>query len=145
MHDHQHLPATSAPPEMTFSVWRCYECMTLFSPLPLTCRTCGCTELSPVAASGFGTVVSWRAVEGEHRRWGGEDVPAIVAIVELDAGPWVYAWIAGEAPMRHGRVVVQRKERTQRLPVFAIEESEGIDRAGGYRNAVPAVRLAHAA
>ncbi|MFD6060186.1 PhlB family protein [Rhodococcus wratislaviensis] len=84
-------------------------------------------------------------MEGEHRRSGGEDVPAIVAIVELDAGPWVYAWIAGEAPMRHGRVVVQRKERTQRLPVFAIEESEGMDRAGGDRNAAPAVRWAHAA
>jgi|UPI00032556F1 uncharacterized OB-fold protein len=145
MHDHQHLLATSAPSEMTFSVWRCYECMTLFSPLPLTCRACGGTELSPVAASGFGTVVSWRAVEGEHRRSSDEDVPAFVAIVALDAGPWLYAWIVGEAPMRHSRVVVQRKERTQRLPVFALEVSEGMDRAGGDGNAVSAVRWAHAA
>ncbi|MFC9554035.1 hypothetical protein ACFTWF_24695 [Rhodococcus sp. NPDC056960] len=66
-----------------------------------------------------------------------------MAIVALDVGPWLYAWIVGEAPMRHGRVALRRKDRGDRLPVFGVCVSDGVGGGGG--SEVSAVRVADAA
>jgi len=129
MYDPQPPPTTSAPSDVRFPVWRCCRCKTLVSPLPPACRSCGGVELFPVSVSGFGTVVSWKAMtrSGSSR----DEESAILAIIELDAGPWLYAWVSGEPPTGHSRVVVWRRGRNQRLPVFALAASEGGDRQRG--------------
>ncbi|MGV9823819.1 Zn-ribbon domain-containing OB-fold protein, partial [Nocardia xishanensis] len=78
---------------------RCRSCARLLAPLITTCTSCHSMALDWVRSSGDGSIVSWKVV---HRvpcdRRFEEWEPSIIAIVELDEGPWVYTTIEGEIP-----------------------------------------------
>ncbi|MCU1600468.1 MAG: hypothetical protein JWO22_1177 [Frankiales bacterium] len=56
-------------------------------PEAACCTTCGVTDLSWSASKGTGRVVSWSAVHGRPRDDGSAD-RRVIAVVELDEGPW---------------------------------------------------------
>lgn len=84
----------------------------------------GGTELEWVEAAGTGRIASWAAV---HRKPDaqGRTFPVVVAIVELDEGPWLHARIVRAAPgdvASGAPVTVEfvRPEGGETLPVFAL-------------------------
>ena len=66
-------------------------------PAAAACVTCGRTELAFVPAAGGATLVSWAASYG--RPAGDEPPPrTVLAIGELDEGPWWWAQLDGAEP-----------------------------------------------
>lgn len=59
------------------------------------CTTCSTPELSWSAASGTGRVVSWSVVHGRPRA-DGTASRRVVAVVELDEGPWWWTAYEGD-------------------------------------------------
>ena len=101
---------------------RCGSCGHSSRPQSRCCGQCGSADLSWSPASGQGTVVSWSVVHG--RAVGGEP-PArtVVAIVELDEGPWLHAQLVDIGPdaVEGGQRVTVRFERAEggeAVPVF---------------------------
>lgn len=75
-----------------------------------------------MAAAGTGSIVCWRIVECAANALV-DPVMAIIAIVELDEGPWVYTTIEGEIPpdgQRPVRVRFRAPPCGGRFPVFAV-------------------------
>ena len=72
-------------------------------------------RLDVTRCCGDGTVVSWRTVHG--------DPTTVLAIVELDEGPWLYTLLT-ESPRVDAagplRVSFQRREHGKRYPVFCL-------------------------
>ena len=83
----------------------------------------GSTDLEWVAAAGTGKLVSWAVSYGKPVD-GVQQVLSIVAIVELDEGPWWWTSLTGVSPesLREGlpvRVEFVRPEGSdEALPVF---------------------------
>ncbi|WP_433871303.1 Zn-ribbon domain-containing OB-fold protein [Saccharopolyspora sp. CA-218241] len=84
----------------------------------------GSTDLEWAEASGRGRIATWAAV---HRKPDaeGRTHPVVIAIVELDEGPWLHARIVRAAPedVRSGREVTvefERPEGGEAIPVFAL-------------------------
>ncbi|MFE3732652.1 Zn-ribbon domain-containing OB-fold protein [Nocardia sp. NPDC059154] len=84
--------------------------------------------LERVPSSGEGAIVSWKVV---HRapldRRSMEWEPSIIAIVELDEGPWAYTTIQGEIPPPSDQPVRVRFEpgpAGDRFPVFATSATD---------------------
>jgi uncharacterized protein len=66
-------------------------------PPAAACTTCGRTELEWVPAAGGATLVSWAVSYG--RPAGDEPPPrTVLAIGELDEGPWWWAQLGGREP-----------------------------------------------
>jgi uncharacterized protein len=66
-------------------------------PAAAACPACGRTELAFVPAAGGATLVSWAVSYG--RPAGDEPPPrTVLAIGELDEGPWWWAQLDGPAP-----------------------------------------------
>jgi uncharacterized OB-fold protein len=68
-------------------------------PSAQVCTTCGSVDLAWAASSGTGQVVSWTVT---HGRPGGDAPPpvAVLAIVQLDEGPWWWTRLEGLDPAR---------------------------------------------
>lgn len=101
---------------------RCKNCAALLAPQVGRCPSCRSLLLEWVPSSGEGTVVSWKVVyrpspDTPLKEW----TPSIIAIVELDDGPWVYTTIEGhislacDAPVR---VRFTPKPASDRFPIF---------------------------
>jgi uncharacterized protein len=101
---------------------RCGACGALSRPQARSCGQCRSAELSWAPAAGQGTVVSWSVVHG--RAAGGEPLArTVVAIVELDEGPWLHSRLVDVSPdsLSGGqRVTVgfERAEGGEVIPVF---------------------------
>ena len=67
----------------------CRRCGHRSMPQSRQCPACRSTELDWVAASGRATVVSWAVVHGRPGPYGGPD-RTVVALVELEEGPWLH-------------------------------------------------------
>src|SRR4051812_24266355 len=65
---------------------RCADCARWHTPDATGCHECGGERLEWAQARGTATLVTWATL---HARHGGE--PALLAMVELDEGPWLYA------------------------------------------------------
>jgi uncharacterized OB-fold protein len=101
---------------------RCGGCGQYSRPWARSCDQCGSADLSWGRATGHGTVVSWAVV---HGRAAGSESPGrtVVAIVEVDEGPWLYAQLAVADPdtIGGGQQVTVRFERAEggeAVPVF---------------------------
>ncbi|MGV9665283.1 Zn-ribbon domain-containing OB-fold protein [Nocardia niigatensis] len=109
--------------EGTLTIRRCAACDKLFAPLTSACSACASDDLEWVPSSGAGSIVSWRVVyrtRGPH----GELTPLMIAIVELDEGPWVYTSLEGEVPLTYigpVRVYFQPSPRQDGFPVFKVD------------------------
>jgi uncharacterized protein len=80
-------------------------------PAAAGCTTCGRTELDWVAAEGGATLVSWAVSYG--RPAGDELAPrTVLAIGELDEGPWWWAQLDG-APEYGSRLAVGQRLRLE--------------------------------
>ena len=92
---------------------------------PRQCSTCGSTDLRWEPASGRAHLVSWTVVPG---RAAGEDpppAPSILAIGELEEGPWWWTKLIGADPdsLDGGvalRIGFERGEGSEAVPVFEL-------------------------
>jgi len=57
------------------------------------CSACSATELTWLQASGFGTVLSWTVVRHPVSPAYADDVPYVIALIELDEGPVMMAQV----------------------------------------------------
>ncbi len=80
-----------------FPLWRCQECSTVNGPNERSCRRCRGIEGEQVAAEGVGHVVSY-VVQHSKPDSAGTTYRLVVAIVELDEGPWWWTQLAGVEP-----------------------------------------------
>ncbi len=107
-------------------IWKCRDCAVLLPPLTVSCHSCGNGELEPVDSAGAGVIVSCRTADRSPDPVCGAPCPSVIAIVELDEGPWVYSWIDGEVPVPSDRPVRVHFRCTQpgeRFPVFEPRDS----------------------
>jgi uncharacterized protein len=108
-------------------IWKCGGCAALLAPLTVFCSSCGNGNLEPFPSAGAGIVVSCRIVDRAPDPVGGAPCPSILAIVELDEGPWVYSWIDGDVPVpsdRPVRVRFRDMQPGERFPIFEPRKSE---------------------
>ena len=107
-----------------FLLRRCRSCGTIAGPQEAQCPDCGAGDAEWMAASGGATVVSWSVVHG--RMPDGTTGPqGVVAIGELDEGPWWWTQVLGAEPpdMRTGRrlaIAFEPVEGGETLPVFRV-------------------------
>ncbi|WP_433685798.1 Zn-ribbon domain-containing OB-fold protein [Nocardia sp. CA-119907] len=114
---------------------RCGRCDKLFAPLTAECSSCRSWDLEWSPSSGLGSIVSSRLVHRRVSRPNAQVVPLMIAIVELDEGPWVYATIEGDAVPASDlpvRVRFEPRPRVDRFPVFAVCPA-ATDSDGGVR------------
>lgn len=103
---------------------RCAGCGQLDEPGAQVCSGCGSSELIWAPSAGAGTVVA-RSVVPERRLEGEPAGQTVVAIVELDEGPWLYAQLVDVAPEeaeigQSVRVDFERPDGGEAVPVFRL-------------------------
>ncbi len=93
-------------------------------PAAVACTTCGSAQLRWSAASGRARLVSWAVTHGVGKQ--GEPVHTVLAIGELEEGPWWWSCIPGADPaeLQAGialQIGFERPEDAdESLPVFRL-------------------------
>ncbi|MFD1815876.1 Zn-ribbon domain-containing OB-fold protein [Rhodococcus gannanensis] len=117
-----HVSADRRVPTDRLMLRSCDDCKSLSALDSGTCADCGGTALSRVPSCGVGSIVSCTVVASRSRCDAKvHTAPCTIAIVELDDGPWMYAWIEGRPPARSGapvRVRFAHEEPGERYPYF---------------------------
>ena len=97
---------------------KCSGCGELSAQPRLVCAKCGGRDLEAFELKGGGTIqtftVNYVAAEGRE-----SEAPYIVAIVELDEGPWVMGNISGLKPQEANMDIMGRKVLMEGSAVFA--------------------------
>ena len=97
---------------------KCGGCGELSAQPRLVCAKCGGQDLEVLELKDEGTIqtftVNYVAAEGRE-----SEAPYIVAIVELDDGPWVMGNIAGLKPEEATMDIMGRKVSMEGSAVFA--------------------------
>lgn len=97
---------------------KCSTCGEVFAQPRVVCAKCGGQDLEAVELKGGGTIqtftVNYVAAEGRE-----SEAPYIVAIVELDDGPWVMGNVTGLKPEEANMDIMGRKVRMEGPAVFA--------------------------
>jgi uncharacterized OB-fold protein len=97
---------------------KCDGCGELSAQPRLICAKCGGQDLEAVELKGGGTIqtftVNYVAAEGRE-----SEAPYIVAIVQLDDGPWVMGNITSLKPEEAGMDIIGRKVSMEGPAVFA--------------------------
>ena len=97
---------------------KCRDCGEVSGQPRLVCAKCGGFDLEVVNLAGNGIIqtftVNYVAAEGRE-----SEAPYIVAIVELDEGPWVMGNITGLEPKEAGMDIMGMKVRMEGTAVFA--------------------------
>jgi len=97
---------------------KCNSCGELSAQPRLICAKCGGQDLVAVELKGGGTIqtftVNYVAAEGRE-----SEAPYIVAIVQLDDGPWVMGNITGLKPEEATMDIMGRKVSMEGPAVFA--------------------------
>ncbi|MFA5063913.1 MAG: Zn-ribbon domain-containing OB-fold protein [Dehalococcoidia bacterium] len=97
---------------------KCSSCGEVSAQPRLICAKCGGSQLEALELKGSGAIqtftVNYVAAEGRE-----SEIPYIVAIVELDEGPWVMGNIGGLKPEEAGMDIMGRKVRMDGTAVFA--------------------------
>lgn len=107
-----------------FLLYRCRHCVSVGGPQERQCPNCSSTDSEAFAASGRARVVSWSVVHGRDPG-GGFSPQAVVAIGQLDEGPWWWTQVLGAEPsdMATGRLLTVSFEPAdggETLPVFRL-------------------------
>jgi hypothetical protein len=106
--DARSAPFFEAAARDVLLIKRCGPCGRWLGPEATGCPGCGEADLRWEVASGGGTVISF-AVPSVRGAEGGE--PAVLALVELDEGPWLHTRLAADpAAAVVGMAVVARFE-----------------------------------
>lgn len=113
---------TSAPffegtEEGRFLIRRCVPHGHLSRPQARQCSICGSTDLDWTEASGNAALVSWAVLS--------RDPLAVVAIGELDEGPWWWTKLVADdiSTLTAGtrlRITYQQDEGSEAVPIFEL-------------------------
>jgi uncharacterized protein len=98
--DERSAPFFEAAGRDVLLIKRCAECGHWLAPEAGACSGCGGSELAWAAASGRGVLVSWAALPA-----GKPGADGLLALVELDEGPWLHTRLEGAAGVRAGLAV----------------------------------------
>ncbi|MBY4208098.1 OB-fold domain-containing protein [Rhodococcus fascians] len=102
-------------------VLRCENCHEWSAPQARRCAYCSSDRVTWTAASGRGEVVTWTS---PHLRDGEATKPSyVVALVQLDEGPWIYAHASASLELVVGQAVTiefATVEGGESLPVLAV-------------------------
>jgi uncharacterized OB-fold protein len=90
--DARSVPFFEAAARDELLVKRCSRCGRWFGPEATGCAGCGESSLGWEAASGRGTLISFAVLPAKDA----EAEPGVLALVELDEGPWLHTRLAGE-------------------------------------------------
>ncbi len=95
---------------------KCLDCGTITAPPRMTCRRCSSTNMEAIGLSGKGKIVTFTAIHVPPESRQGQP-PYIVAMVELDEGPWIMANLSGvEADTASMELVDKRVRMTAPQP-----------------------------
>jgi uncharacterized OB-fold protein len=84
-------------------ILQCGNCRQFSAPQARHCAYCSSGALEWVPSAGRGEIVTWTV---PHRREGGTTEPAyVVAIVQLDEGPWTYVHGSPDVALAAGQPV----------------------------------------
>jgi uncharacterized OB-fold protein len=91
-------------------------------PEAASCSSCGSTELSWAASAGTGRLVTWAVVHGRANEEGVTSTQ-VVAVVELDEGPWWWTALQDVPEPAEGMLLrvaftTPESEDTEALPYF---------------------------
>jgi uncharacterized OB-fold protein len=130
-----------APTELTEPFWagglsgqlrlqQCADCGHIRYPISTICPRCLSPESAWTAVSGHGTVQSYIVFERAYHDAWADQVPYVVALIELDEGPVLISNVVGAEPsaVRVGQpvtAVFQRRSATAALPQFTPVANEG--------------------
>ena len=131
-----------APTELTEPFWtgglsgelrlqRCAACGHIRYPISTICPRCWSADYDWTAVSGRGTVQSYIVYErAYHDEWA-DQVPYVVALIELAEGPVLISNVVGLEPaeVRVGQpvtAVFDRRSATAALPQFAPVADQGV-------------------
>lgn len=103
---------------------RCAACGHLRYPISIICPRCLSRDAAWEAVSGLGTVLTYTIFERAYHEAWKDEVPYVVALVELDEGPVFLTNIVRVPPqeVRVGQrvtVVFERRSAEAALPQFA--------------------------
>ncbi len=109
-----------------YLIRRCVQHGHASKPQATQCAVCASPDLGWEAASGRAKLVSWTVVPGRRvDAEGPEPDPTIVAIGELEEGPWMWAQLVGVDPSRLGegmplRIAFERPPGSEAIPVLTL-------------------------
>jgi uncharacterized OB-fold protein len=84
-------------------ILQCGDCQESSAPQARHCAFCSSADLDWVPSAGRGEIVTWAV---PHRREHGSTEPAyVVAIVQLEEGPWMYVNGPPDVALRAGQPV----------------------------------------
>lgn len=124
--DEKSRPWFAAAAEGRLLLQRCDACGTQRFPLWERCVDCWSTDWSWAEASGRGTLFSWGRMHRIYHPGFEEEVPYVVAIVELEEGPRIETRLVNvppDAEIRAGIPVVaafQRFSEDVQVPLFEL-------------------------
>ncbi|MGI8336161.1 Zn-ribbon domain-containing OB-fold protein [Actinomadura scrupuli] len=81
---------------------RCEACSRWSAPDTSTCPGCGGEEPAWARSSGQATLVTWTITHGRPREDGTVPEPVVLALVELDEGPWLHTRLDGAGDLHEG-------------------------------------------
>lgn len=99
-------------------------------PQATICSQCASQDLTWEPASGAAKLVSWAVLPGRAAEGGEPSSPAVVAIAELDEGPWIWACLRSGDPeqLYEGiplRVGFERPPGSEAIPVLLVDGDKG--------------------
>ncbi|WP_167659929.1 OB-fold domain-containing protein [Nocardia mangyaensis] len=102
-------------------ILRCRDCHEWSAPQARRCTYCSSDRVAWAGAAGRGEIVSWTT---PHLRDGESTKPAyVVAMVQLDEGPWIYAQGSAGLELCVGQMVTiefASIDGGESLPVIAV-------------------------
>jgi len=91
---------------------KCQQCGTITVPPKIACSKCSGTDLDIVQLSGKGKIQTFTTVfvppEGRE-----SECPYIIALVELDEGPWIMGNLTGVDPKTVSMEIMDRKVKME--------------------------------
>ena len=91
--DDRSAPFFAAAARDVLLIKRCAECDRWLEPGATGCPGCGAADLRWERAAGRGRLISWAVLPAGKP--GPADAPSVLALVELDEGPWLRTRLEG--------------------------------------------------
>lgn len=89
---------------------KCLDCGEITCPPKSTCDSCGGRNLEKVELSRYGKVVSYTVTYVAPMGYE-KEVPYVVALVELDEGPWIMGRLNVDAEVAERENLIGRRVR----------------------------------
>jgi uncharacterized protein len=99
--------------------FKCHDCGFITAPPRLACRKCGSLNNEVVQLSGKGAIVTFTSIHvGVESRKG--KTPYLVAMVQLDEGPWIMGNLEGIDPASATLELIDKRVVMKNPPVEKI-------------------------